>query len=280
MSRDLARSQPDRLPAVPASLPPEPVLSPQLSPAVAGMVSRVVDAPSKPFAEWSEAERERAMVLAPVDTSRLSDEAKREARAAAYRFEELLRPATPLAIQAWLTPINIAVRNPQSDGDVLGVATALSILDLPAAAFTLDAQREGMRTRRFFPSVADVAQLIEPVARRWRAKHAACLNIANGPRQNAKVAPSPWTRPTMEECAHASAQVAALKRDLAGRANATGGRTEQKVQPRHLTPAQLQLACQQRIALGGPGAEGARVRLEHLRRQFGDLISNTGGARA
>lgn len=268
MSRNLARIQPDQLPALPAALPPEPALSPRLAPTVAGMVSRVASAPAKPFSEWSEPDRERAVVLAPVDLSRISDAAKEEARAAARRFEALLRPATALEILAWLTPISIAVRNPPPAEDVQGVAAALSILDLPAAAFTLDAQREGMRAWRFFPSAADVAALIEPAGRRWRARRAACLDIANGPRREASVAPAAWKRPTMEECAHVSAQVAALKQSVAERGTFER-RSASGTQAKPLTPQQLIAGYEARAKEYPNLASGLLFRAAVLRRQHG-----------
>ncbi len=268
MSYDLAPASSRSLPAAPSSLPPEPVLSPQLAPAVAGLVDRVVDRPARPYAEWTQSDRERALVLAPVDTAGVSDAVRQEARGAADRFHALLSPAGPDRIYQWLKAINAGVRNPQEDVDLKAVATAVSLLDLPAAAFTQEAQREGLRTWRFFPSVADVAALIEPVARRWQAKRAACLDIANGPRQDAKVAPAAWTRPTMQECAHASAQVAALKQSIAER-DTLERRSALSVRARPLSPQQLIAGYEAKAKEFPALAPGLLSRAAALRKQHG-----------
>lgn len=250
-----------------------PALAGGVEPAMSRDLAREVD-------RLTEADQE-ARALAPFDSTYVTPPMRQEASRAADLLDSLLQPVTRGQFAAWLGTVNAACRNPQDEAAFKArmLAIGSDCGHLPGGCFTVEGRRALYAVTAFFPAAADVLAALEPIARRLRGKAAALRRIAD-PAPVAETVARARDEVTDDMRAHASAQVAALKRDLAERANATGGRTEQNVQPRHLTPAQLQLACQQRIALGGPGADGARVRLEHLRRQFGDLLGNTGGARA
>ncbi|MFC0407937.1 hypothetical protein [Roseomonas elaeocarpi] len=251
---------------LPLSLPAEPQLPPVVAAAVAGLTGRVVGGPDKPMAQWSEAERERAMVLAPADLSQLTPADRREAEIGADRFAALLRPATVAEILAWLMPINAGVRNVQGEEDLRIASTAIAMLEIPAATLTVAAQRDALRTWQFFPSAADVAKLLEPVAMRWRRQMAACQEVARGAVTTGTPLPNPWPRATPEEARNAAAQVAELKRSL-GERPGVAGRPERMTVACPLAPHHLIAAYEQTVARGGEGAERARARLAILRRQ-------------
>lgn len=163
------------------------------------------------------------------------------------------RRASAADIRAWLMPVNAGVRNPQ-DGDAFALrasAIALACHDIPAAVFDRETQVALLRAAQFFPSVADVLAVVQPVADRLRRELAA-LEAASRPPEPPKPAAQPQAQPprglmTMEERkAHAQAAVASLK----PAAEAT--RKAAPVKPHCLTREQLNAAY---AAAGIPGPQ-------------------------
>lgn len=80
---------------------------------------------------------------------------------------------------AWFTPIAAAVRNRPSDDSLVTFCLALQFaLDgVPSSVLTQCLQREGMRRWQFFPSAAEVMEMLEPIAPAWRRQQMALADL-------------------------------------------------------------------------------------------------------
>jgi hypothetical protein len=143
--------------AVPAALPPDPRLPAHL----AAALDREVE---------TDPER-RALVSAHAAPLASGD--RKPVVDAIADLDRLLAPVAPGMFREWLTPVNLAVRNPQSFDDFAVRAAAMfeMLSDLPGAAFTAETRR-ALRVE-FFPSAEDIRRVIEPHAQRWQRQRAA-----------------------------------------------------------------------------------------------------------
>lgn len=98
-----------------------------------------------------------------------------EIRRAHRKLSDALGPTEPGIIARWIVPLaSLVARAPE--GDALRVrvqAMAHALTDLPACCFTPETQRQAARTFRFWPSVAEIADLVTPAAHPLRTQRAA-----------------------------------------------------------------------------------------------------------
>lgn len=91
---------------------------------------------------------------------------QRHAAAALTRLAPWAEPVTEAVLRAWLAPIPLVVRNEKSPeaiaGWVAGIALAIGHFEI--GAFNATTQREALQTFKFFPSAADVCEVVSPVA--------------------------------------------------------------------------------------------------------------------
>lgn len=98
-----------------------------------------------------------------------------EAGMVLYELREALRPATGPELLGWLWPIAGSVRNPPAEDDfkrrVAGLELAATLV--PHVAFNPLTQRLGLAIWAFFPSVAEIVELVSadvaPLMERVRA---------------------------------------------------------------------------------------------------------------
>jgi len=114
-----------------------------------------------------------------------------EAQRAADALDAMMSPVTPALLAAWLIPVNLASRNPQTPDQFAMRAAAIAELvgDLPAAAFTAEARRN--LGTGFFPSADDVRNAVGPVAMDWARQRDALRRLhqaeaAQSPRGSAE----------------------------------------------------------------------------------------------
>lgn len=86
-----------------------------------------------------------------------------QTRMALDALEPLLVPVTERHLREWLAPIPVGTRNPgKTPSELLGWvgAVCLACAGLPASLFNRATQAEALRTFQFFPSAADIYQLV------------------------------------------------------------------------------------------------------------------------
>ncbi|MDE2022164.1 MAG: hypothetical protein KGI71_04640 [Patescibacteria group bacterium] len=105
-----------------------------------------------------------------------------EARGIIPQLEALCCPAGADLVRHWLLPINSAVSQPlgPEDFDARAAAIAAAVGDMPMAVFMPRNQAEAMRTWRWFPSAADVADFLGPKARVFTGPLWALRQVAEG----------------------------------------------------------------------------------------------------
>jgi hypothetical protein len=165
-------------------------------------------------------------------------------------------------MRQWLTTLNAAVRNPQSEADLLRLrlpAIAHTTSDLPPEAWNPSTLRTAMERFQFWPSAAEIREVLADWTREQRpatVRMGAETGIGHaieriaGPEQCGR---SP------EEVEHVKAQVAALKAEMAADAT-TGERPKPKTAyldrialARIATPAILATRPDLRAALDAAG---------------------------
>lgn len=87
-----------------------------------------------------------------------------EAKSSLPFFQEAAAGATAELLAAWLRPLALVVRNPPSAETLPGIARAFAAVlsDIPGAAFTAETSRRAAQKFEFWPSAADVVQLLQP----------------------------------------------------------------------------------------------------------------------
>jgi len=160
-----------------------------------------------------------------------------EAQRAADALDAMMSPVTPALVAAWLIPVNLASRNPQTPEQFAMRAAAIAEIvgDLPAAAFTAEARRN--LGTGFFPAADDVRNAVGPVAMEWARQRDALRRLhqaeaAQSPRGSAEERAE-----TMEERkaygALNRATIEAMKDELASKQ-----RKGEPIKPNHLSPTQ------------------------------------------
>ena len=94
----------------------------------------------------------------------------------------LCAPVGMRQLREWANPIGPAVRNPptQDDFRVWLAALYAGCKDMASGAFAADSQQACLLTFKFFPAVADVAEVVKPRSMALRAKLRALQIIAAG----------------------------------------------------------------------------------------------------
>lgn len=98
-----------------------------------------------------------------------------EIRAAHAKLGQALGPSDASTIGRWIMPLAAMVsRAPEGDALRLRVqAMAHALTDLPRCCWTPETQRQAARTFKFWPSVAEISELVTPAAHPLRMQRAA-----------------------------------------------------------------------------------------------------------
>ena len=177
-------------------------------------------------------------------------------------------PATTRAIVAWLRPIVAAVRGgapaTESDLQVRAHAVAVACADLPAEVFTVAAATAGLRSWQWWPSAAEVRQVVEAEAAPWRARRRALAAVAASWVSDYPDGSEGHQAANVEQKKAISALVGSMRAEVAEREQAErDARAPLKARAYHLTPAQL---ADEYRRLAAQGNTAAAVRLEMLER--------------
>jgi hypothetical protein len=109
-----------------------------------------------------------------------SPAARDAAKLALDRIRHFSAKVSDATLREWLAPIPAVVRNSKSEAEVLawlhGVKLAVGRLE--AGAFTAATQRDALQTFKFFPSAADVYEILAGPAVEIREHVAALRRIA------------------------------------------------------------------------------------------------------
>jgi len=171
-------------------------------------------------------------------TEPLTEDIREAARGVLPAYEQRLMPAGPEAWERFLLPLGMAVRNPPAPQDVrrFSHACATVLETVPATALSPANQRLAARQCQFWPSIADLAALLEPFSRALREDVAALRRMAEAP---ALIAATSEETPE-QRAANAERNrqtIAAMKMELEQRereARPSGAR----IQPAHIGPQQ------------------------------------------
>jgi hypothetical protein len=106
-----------------------------------------------------------------------------EARDVLTDLEAFAAPVTEDVLRAWLAPIPMVVRNEKSPEMIGGwlAGVAMTVGHLEIGAFTAETQREGLQTFKFFPSAADVDEIVAGPAVKIREMVRCLRCIAEAP---------------------------------------------------------------------------------------------------
>lgn len=154
-------------------LPPPPPMSPELR----GWMLDDMDM------EWLPPTAQRQAIRLPRyrdDSAAVRAEAAR--LLPAYRAGA--RPPSARFLCDWLQPLAAVVRNPISRDDLENISGifADALADIPVATFTPAAWRRAMQTFKFWPSPADVAELLQDDAKDIRRAVEVLTFIVQGDR--------------------------------------------------------------------------------------------------
>lgn len=164
-----------------------------------------------------------------------------EIRAAHAKLGRALGPTEASTIARWIIPLaSMVSRAPEGDNLRIRVqAMAQALTDLPICCWTAETQRQAARTFKWWPSVAEISDLVSPAAQPLRMQRAALQRMmfvkpTRGSPEARQEAPE-------ERAAHAERNrlaVQALADELADK--------EAKARSRRITPSHLSAA--QRVA--------------------------------
>lgn len=95
-------------------------------------------------------------------------------------FSPYEQPVTQEILFSWCDPIPGTVRNGKSPEAILKwlAGLMLAVDGFPCGAFNQRTQKEALQTFQFFPSAADICQILQPAVRRIREQMAALRQIA------------------------------------------------------------------------------------------------------
>ena len=162
--------------------------------------------PGSPSRALDDALHKVARDIAPSPSRATVAEAERRAR---YLRRELDR-REPAIAAAWLAELSRLVANhPSAEAFADQVPSRIAALDLPPLAYTRETLAEAARRCRYWPSVAEVAEILFPVVNKVTREAIACERIARSRE------PEPRQPPTPEEIERVTALAAEAKRQLA-----------------------------------------------------------------
>jgi hypothetical protein len=182
-----------------------------LSPLLANAIKVLLEPPRRYAASG-----EKAPLVIASGSFTPSTEVVTEAQRALPGIEAALVPASLGEIRDWLQRVNAGVRIPldRDEFDLRFSAIGAVCSDLPAKVWNDETLKTGLKAWRFFPSAADVAELLEDAARPLFAARDAVLRLATGNRRPAEQA-TPRRAPTPEELAWVHERVEEFKREAA-----------------------------------------------------------------
>ena len=192
------------------------------------------------------------------------DEAGRAlAKAAVEDLDEALAPVGLAQFAAWLVPINAAAANPLAEDTFRLKARALhqAFTDSPRGAFTVETNRQAMRRFKFFPSAAEIEELIAPTARRLLEDHRHLRDLATRTPETAQR--QPRVKPDEEAIASVRRQMDGLRAHLRASDDAMRPRKATNT-PKHLTAEQL---IPFYAEAARKGCVASQARLEALRKE-------------
>jgi hypothetical protein len=107
----------------------------------------------------------------------LHPQARHEAERGRDVLASMCQPIDRQQLVAWLYPLAAASRIVPSDEDFMAKASviAVAVSDFPRACFTAETQREALRVFKYFPSAADVCDLLEPTRKRLVGRYQALV---------------------------------------------------------------------------------------------------------
>lgn len=134
-----------------------------------------------------------------------------------------LEPAGARVVGAWLAPLLLLVaKAPTGDAALLTVrAMADALADLPACCWTPDTLREAARTWKWWPSVAEVAELVQTRSEQLRKERTALQRMLHAPKRRGS--PQERGETALERAAYAETNrlaVEALREELASKERA------------------------------------------------------------
>ena len=96
-------------------------------------------------------------------------------------FDQMVQPPTADLIREWLRPVAAAVRNAPSkvDFDARVAALVMVSQDLPIAAFNIETQRTAICQFTFWPSVAEIREILVKDGRRYLGPRRDLLKIVS-----------------------------------------------------------------------------------------------------
>lgn len=162
-----------------------------------------------------------------------------EIRAAHAKLGQALAPTDAGTIARWIAPLaSMVSRAPEGDALRVRVAAmAQALTDLPACCWTPDTQRQAARAFKFWPSVAEIAELVGPASQPLRMQRAA-LQRMMFTKHKPRGAPEQRAESPEERAAHAEANrqaVEAMREQLERREREAKAA---RIRPVVLTPAQ------------------------------------------
>ncbi|MBS7790087.1 hypothetical protein KTR66_08780 [Roseococcus sp. SDR] len=162
-----------------------------------------------------------------------------EIRAAHAKLGDALAPTDAATIVRWIAPLASMVSK-APEGRALRVrvqAMAHALTDLPRCCWTPETQRQAARTFRFWPSVAEIAELVTPAAQPLRHQRAALQRMMFV--EPSRGSPEERRETSAERASHAEANrraVEAMRAQLDQREREDKAARRRRVQ---LTPDQL-----------------------------------------
>jgi hypothetical protein len=167
--------RPGGVPTVPALPPKEPELSEGLG--------RLLEAARQPHPDIG------LGVFLP-------EHLRPEATRTLARYEQLVTPAAPQRVFDWLAGVNARLAVQLALADVMARALVYTdtLRDIPEVCFDADTRHEAERKFQFFPSAAEVHEVLRPRSLALHAKQHALRRLINAPAAQVPNAP-----PTQEE---------------------------------------------------------------------------------
>jgi hypothetical protein len=109
----------------------------------------------------------------------LHPQSRHEAERGRDVLASMCQPIDRQQLIAWLYPLVAASRIVPSDEDFMAKASviAIAVSDFPRACFTAETQREALRMFKYFPSAADVCDLLEPTRKRLVGRYQALVGM-------------------------------------------------------------------------------------------------------
>lgn len=190
-----------------------------------------------------------------------------EAEAAHRRLNAALEHTDPAIIARWIAPLAVLVaRAPQGEDLRVAVRAMASVLNhLPPCCWTPATQREAAMTFKWWPSVAEIADLVRPEADALRRDRAAIANMLRlAPKQGT---PEQRAESPEERAAHAERNCLAVQALADELADKEAKARSRRITPSHLTPAEriahFRAMGQHATADAIARANGIEERVEH-----------------